>query len=126
MATILVVDDHSVSRECTAKLLRNQGYEVIRAASATDALELLDHCPADLALVDVLMPGMNGLDLLKELKGAQKWERLPVVMVTGVADPELKGRSRELGAEGVLVKARFSPEQLLETVARYLPSGAAA
>jgi CheY-like chemotaxis protein len=123
MATILVVDDHSVSRECTAALLRGQGYEVLRAANATDALELLGQCEADLALVDVLMPGMDGLELLQEIKRDQKWGGLPVVMVTGVVDPELKGRSQELGAEGVLVKARFSPDQLLETVARHLPDG---
>lgn len=126
MATILVVDDHSVSRECTATLLRAQGYDVLRAANGPDALELLDQCPADLALVDVMMPGMDGLELLSQLKRDNKWGGLPVVLVTGVVDPELKGRSEELGAEGLLVKARFSPDQLLETVARHLPSGAAA
>lgn len=124
MATILVVDDHSVSRECTAALLRGQGYDVLRAANGVDALELLDQCTADLALVDVLMPEMDGLELLRELKTDQRWGGLPVVLVTGVLDPELKGRSEELGAEGLLVKARFSPDQLLDTVARHLPSGA--
>jgi CheY-like chemotaxis protein len=125
-ATILVVDDHSVSRECTAALLRANGYDVVRAANGADALEVLDHCGADLALVDVLMPEMDGLELLKELKGREKWGGMPVVLVTGVVDPELKGRSKELGADGLLVKARFSPDQLLETVAQHLPSGAAA
>ncbi|HZZ42198.1 MAG TPA: response regulator [Tepidisphaeraceae bacterium] len=123
MATILVVDDHSVSRECTAVLLRAQGYEVLRAANAADALALLDQCDADLALIDVLMPGMNGLQLLKELK-RQKRE-MPVVLVTGVVDPELSATGIALGAERVLVKARFSPDQLLEIVARYLPDNVA-
>jgi CheY-like chemotaxis protein len=123
MATILVVDDQSVSRECTATLLRAQGYDVLRASSGDDALDLLDQCPADLALVDVMMPGMNGLQLLKELKRERD---IRVLLVTGLTDPELNRTGRALGAEGVLVKAQFSPEQLLETVARALPVGIAA
>lgn len=122
MATILVVDDQSVSRECTATLLRGQGYDVLRAANGPDALALLHHCPADLALVDVLMPGMDGLQLLQELKKDSRWDAMPVVLVTGLVDPEIKAQSSQLGATGFLVKARFSPKQLLETVARSLPA----
>jgi CheY-like chemotaxis protein len=123
MATILVVDDHSVSRECTATLLRARGYDVLRAASGADALELIGQVDADLALVDVLMPGMDGLELLEKLK---ETKGIPVLLVTGVLDPAVLERGNELGAERVLVKARFTPDQLLDTVAQYLPSGAAA
>ena len=103
MATILVVDDHSVSRECTATLLRARGYEVLRAANGADALELVGQCAADLALVDVLMPGMDGLELLAKLKEGMG---IPVLLVTGVLDPEVKRRGEELGADEVLVKAK--------------------
>ena len=124
MATILVVDDQTVSRECTATLLRSQGYEVLRAASGDDALELLEQCPADLALVDVMMPGMNGLQLLKELK-RQKAQEIRVLLVTGLIDQDVRTTGKALGAEDVLIKAKCSPEELLETVARYLPVDAA-
>jgi len=116
MATILLIDDDASNREPTGRLLRHEGYEVVRAANGRDALELLSAYPVDLILLDLVMPEMDGLTFLKLLRGNPRHKHLPVVMLTALSDGEPLHRSQRLGVNEYLVKSRFSPERLLEVV----------
>jgi len=97
---ILMVDDESVIRELCARVLK--GYRVLQATSGEEALEILSRETVDLVLTDVMMPGMNGLDLLRAVK-----EREPnqvVVVMTGYADKDIILRALKADADDFISK----------------------
>ena len=101
---ILVIDDTASSREVLAKRLRRQRHEVVTADSAKAALALLEDGRFDLVLADILMPDMNGIDLLARLKADGRWRDIPVIMVSGLKDEDAVVRCIEAGAEDYLTK----------------------
>ena len=84
--TILVIDDEEIMREILEALLTREGYDVRVAASAAEGLELARSAPFDAAIVDMMMPGMDGIATLDELKKAD--DDLPVLMITAFASVE--------------------------------------
>ena len=121
MCTILVVDDHPVTREPLARLLRYEGFKTTCAANGVEALAAVGQSRPDLILLDVMMPKMNGVDFLDALRRDPGGQAIPVVALTGVLDPNHIARLRELGAVEVMTKARFTVEQLLEVVRAHAP-----
>ena len=81
--SILVVDDDPDIVDYFESLLEDQGYQVRTAQDASTALELLGRYRPDVILVDVLMPGRSGLDLLITLRRSEQWSAIPLVVVTG-------------------------------------------
>ena len=76
---VLVVDDNEENRDMLARRLARQSYEVLRAAGGLAALETLATRPVDLVLLDVMMPGMNGLDVLRVIRQTRAPTHLPVI-----------------------------------------------
>ncbi len=101
---ILVVDDIAQNRELLKRQLERHGHEVTLAASGREALALLETQDIDVALVDILMPDLNGIDLLSHLKARKDWRQIPVIMVSGLKDIEAVTRCIEAGAEDYLAK----------------------
>ncbi len=105
---ILVVDDNANNRDVLGRLLRQQGHHSIMAQTGAEALALLAAQPAsppiDLILLDVVMPGINGLECLQRLKADPRWRRLPVLMVSFFDDLGGVLRCLEMGAEDYLPK----------------------
>lgn len=116
---VLVVDDTDSAREVAERILRFHGVQAVGARSGDEALSLLDSVDPDLLLLDVSMPGMDGLTLLEQLRRMPRWERLPVVMMTAICDEQSVGRARQLGACEYLVKADFTAPRMLEVVRRH-------
>jgi signal transduction histidine kinase len=102
--SLLIVDDEELNREGLARRLRRHGYEVTAASSGREALELLGEHRFDLVLLDIMMPGMNGLEVLKFLRGIDSLIDLPVVMVTARGDSSDVVEALELGANDYLTK----------------------
>ena len=84
--SILVIDDEEIMREILEALLTREGYVVRLASSGAEGLELAKSVPFDAAIVDVMMPGMDGIAVLDELKKLD--EDLPVLMITAFASVE--------------------------------------
>ena len=84
--TVLVVDDEEVMREVLEALLQREGYEVRLAVNGMEGLELARSQSFDAAIVDVMMPGMDGMAVLAELRGMD--EDLPVIIVTAFGSIE--------------------------------------
>ncbi|WP_172327638.1 adenylate/guanylate cyclase domain-containing protein [Mangrovicoccus sp. HB161399] len=101
---VLVIDDTQQTRELLRRQLMRQGHEVTAAASAAEALEILERGGIELALVDILMPDMNGIELLTRLRAQDRWQQLPVIMVSGLTDLRAVTRCIEAGAEDYLEK----------------------
>jgi CheY-like chemotaxis protein len=116
MAIVMVVDDTAVIREAVAKLLRREGFETICASNGREALDALQQSCPDLMLLDIMMPEMDGITCLAELRRDPRWQQLPVIMMTALSDDENQRRARQLGANDYLVKARFTITQMLDRV----------
>ena len=124
--TILVVDDHPVTREPLARLLRYEGFETRCAANGVEALDLLGEAPADLILLDVVMPKMNGVDFLQNVRDDPRWRAIPVIALTGSMEPNIFARLHGLGAVEVMSKARFTVDELLDRIRVHVACNAAA
>src|SRR5262245_55531396 len=98
VSSLLIVDDEELSREGLARHLRRHGYEVAGAGSGPEAVDLLGRRRFDLVLLDVLMPGMSGLDVLKALRAVDSLIDLPIIMVTARGESEDVVEALELGA----------------------------
>lgn len=101
---ILVIDDIEANRELMRRNLTNRGHIATTAGSAREALDLLETDDFEVALVDILMPDMNGIDLLGRLKKDPRWRNMAVVMVTGLKDIQAVVKCISAGAEDYLQK----------------------
>ena len=109
---VLVVDDEPTVREVVAGYLRRDGHEVSEAADGTTALELVDRDHPDLIVLDMMLPGVNGLDVLRRVRTASD---VPVIMLTARSEESDRVAGLELGADDYVVKP-FSPRELAARV----------
>jgi two-component system chemotaxis response regulator CheY len=119
VARILVVDDSTTMRQMVSFTLTDNGHEVTEAADGIKALAEAKGKKFDLVITDVNMPGMNGIDLVKSLRGMPDFKFTPILVLTTEAGADVKSRGREVGATGWIVKP-FSPEILLQTLKKVL------
>jgi DNA-binding response OmpR family regulator len=113
--TILVVDDEPGLREIVRTNLEWEGYEVVEAADGVEALRLIRERRPDLVVLDVMMPGMNGWEVLQAIEADVALAGTPIVMHTVVADESAVIQGLEMGAVAYLAKP-FSPRELVDAV----------
>ena len=101
---LLVVDDNAINRDLLSRQLARQGYIVLTASDGAEALELLRTQPVDLILLDVIMPGMDGVETLKHLKSDQRLQEIPVLMLSSLDEVDGALRCIDMGAEDYLSK----------------------
>jgi class 3 adenylate cyclase len=105
---ILVVDDNADNREVLGRRLEREGHQVLHAADGKEAIELLGRQSIDLVLLDVMMPGMDGYQVLQHLKADAALRHIPVLMISALDELDSVVRCIELGAEDYLPKP-FDP-----------------
>ncbi|HDQ04131.1 MAG TPA: response regulator [Deltaproteobacteria bacterium] len=113
--TILAIDDEKMNREFYCGLLQDKGYDVLKAENGEDALDILRKESVDLVLLDVMMPGISGFDVLKSIRENKKLQSLPVIIITGLADKENRLKGLQLGADDFITKP-FDVDELLVKV----------
>ncbi|HEX8855304.1 MAG TPA: response regulator [Thermoleophilaceae bacterium] len=102
--TVLLVDDEPDILLAARLLLEDAGYAVIEASGGQDALDLMGKTKLDAVFLDLRMPGVDGWDVLEELRGRSTVTRLPVIVLSAHADPSAVERSVALGARGYVRK----------------------
>lgn len=117
---ILVVDDSITTRSLERSILEAHGYQVRVAVDGVQALEELRAEPADLVITDIMMPRMDGLDLLRHIKNDGDIAHVPVIVVTSMEKREDQERGLSLGADAYIVKRKFDQRELLDTVRQIL------
>ena len=111
---ILVVDDDEISRTILATMLQDEGHDMLEAASGEDALTVIDRGGVDLVLTDVIMPGMDGFELCRNIRDTRKILDLPVVFITSLEDQESRVLGKDAGGDDFLCK----PVDRIELFAR--------
>ena len=112
MTTVLVVDDEPTIREIVVGYLDREGYRTLEAADGNRARELLENDPPDLVVLDLMLPGMDGLELCRWIRSRS---RLPVIMLTARGEESDRIVGLELGADDYVTKP-FSPRELTARV----------
>jgi phosphoserine phosphatase RsbU/P len=110
--TLLIVDDEELNRDGLARRLQRHDYKVVAAKSGREAIELLAEREFDLVLLDIMMPGMNGLEVLKFLRRVDTLLDLPIIMVTAKGESEDIVEALELGANDYVTKPLDFPVAL--------------
>lgn len=118
-ATILIVDDEEDIRELVELNLSQEGYKVIACETGEQALETVDSKLPDLIILDLMLPGIDGLEVCKKLKSNLKAENIPIVMLTAKGEESDIVTGLELGAEDYVTKP-FSGKVLVARVRRIL------
>jgi CheY-like chemotaxis protein len=115
---VLVADDNADMRQYVARLL-GERYQVETARDGAAALAAATHLPPDLVLTDIMMPGMNGFELLKALRADSRTATVPVIMLSARAGEESRVEGMDAGADDYLIKP-FSARELLARVKAHL------
>ncbi|QYZ66535.1 MAG: Fis family transcriptional regulator [Gammaproteobacteria bacterium (ex Lamellibrachia satsuma)] len=119
MASILAVDDSASMRQMVSFTLKGAGFDVVEAVDGIDALSKAKGQSFNLVITDVNMPNMDGISLIKELRGLPAFKFTPLLMLTTESGNDKKQQGKMAGATGWIVKP-FNPDQLLATVKKVL------
>ena len=117
--TFLLVDDSASMRQLVSFTIKEAGYDVLLADSGKDALGKLGSAKVDMVITDLNMPEMDGIELIKKLRGMPDYKFTPIVMLTTESQESKKQEGKQAGASGWIVKP-FSPEQLLDVVKKFV------
>ena len=118
--TILLVEDDEFLAELYATKLNLEGFEVLLAADGEKGFKMARDKRPDLILLDIILPGMSGLDILKELKESEETKNIKVVMLTNFGTDENVSRATELGSDDYLMKYNVVPSELPDKIASLL------
>lgn len=116
---LIVEDDKTILSMYTSKF-EGEGFEVVGAESGSDGLELARKEKPDLIMLDIILPGLDGFTVLKELKDDKKTAKIPVVMLTNLSTDEDRKKGEKMGATDYLVKASLTPAQISEKIKKIL------
>lgn len=119
---ILIVDDNPVNLKLARNVLEIEGHQVDAAISAEDALVYLGETCPDLILMDIALPGMDGLTLTRQLKKDPRWRHIPVIALTAFAMLSDERQARDAGCDGYITKP-IDTRQLPLTVNAHLRAG---
>jgi len=118
---VLLVEDDLFIRELYVEVLKHEGFNVLTADDGEAGLKLgQDNPDAAIMLLDIMLPKMHGIDILKNLKSAEATKILPVVILTNLTEENVVQEALHLGAAGYLVKVRFTPPQVVEKVKEFI------
>ena len=119
---ILLVEDEDFIRELYVRQLSKAGFEVKSAADGQTGLETLKNESFDLLLLDIMLPGMNGLQLLREFKTQNPASTMITILLTNLGQEAVIKEGFELGAQAYLIKASYTPDQVVSEVKNILAS----
>ena len=125
VSTVLLVEDNEDNRTIYTTILRHVGHDVIEASNGEDGIRLALERQPNVILMDVAMPGIDGWEATRRLKGDPQTARIPVIALTAHAMAEDRQRAVDAGCEGYLAKP-IEPRRVVEEVARMLERIAAA
>ena len=120
MSKILIIEDEIALRSALSIKLKKEGFLVLEAQNGRQGLDLAVSQKPDLVLLDIIMPGMNGLDVLRDMKSNAGLVNVPVIVLTNLPEENAKEKVKELGGTEYLVKSNVPLEDLVVKIKTYL------
>lgn len=114
--SLLVIEDNVILSGAYEAEFQSEGFEVLMARNVDEALEFLGKKKPDLVVLDLILPGKDGLWLLKKIKGSSVWKDIPVVIASNLGDEEEIQKGLSLGASSYVIKSDVSMEELVQKV----------
>lgn len=120
---ILIVEDEEYLRDLYLQVLQSEGYEVEIAANGEEAYEKMSQKQYDLVILDVILPKMDGLQVLDKLNNEGKQKNDNIVLLTNLGQDLVVAKALDFGVRGYMVKSDYTPEELVAEVRGYLGDG---
>jgi len=120
MKNILVVEDDKFLRDLLVLKLKSAGMKVDIATEGKEALQKIESKPPQLILLDLILPNIDGFEILKRIKKDEKTAKIPVIILSNLGEGGEVEKGVKLGAVDYLVKAHFTPEEIVAKVKKVL------
>jgi len=120
MAKILIIEDDKFLRELMAQKLLALKYDIVQAIDGEDGLKKVKETKPDLVLLDLILPGINGFEVLEKIKADPEISSIPVIILSNLGQREDIEKGLKLGAAGFLVKAHFTPGEIVAKIEKLL------
>ncbi len=117
---ILLVEDDKFLRSLLLRKLENFGFKVETAITGEDALKKAKEVIPQVILLDLVLPGIDGFEVLKGIKEDDKLKQIPVIVLSNLGQREEVEKGLRLGAEDYMIKAHFTPDEIINKVKKYL------
>jgi len=118
--SILVVEDDKFLRELLIRKLKDEGFEVSMAVEGKEALRKIKEELPRLILLDLVLPGIDGFGILEQIKKDPQTDKIPVIILSNLGQREEVERGLNLGADDYLIKAHFTPNDIVERIKKLL------
>lgn len=117
---ILLIEDDAYIRELYEEVLKNAGYEVVTGVDGEEGLAKASDGVYDLVLLDIMLPKLTGIEVLKQFKAqGSKLIDVPVYLLTNLGEETIAKETYKLGADGYLLKAKYLPRELIKEIDKY-------
>ena len=120
MTKIMIVDDDSMISDIYQKKFSDQGFDVLVATSGEQALEMAKKEKIDLVVLDLLIPRLDGFEVIKQLRGGNYAKDMKIIVSSNLSEKSNRDRAFELGADDFIIKAQFTPSQLVEKIKKII------
>jgi two-component system, OmpR family, alkaline phosphatase synthesis response regulator PhoP len=117
---VLIIEDDYFIQDLYQSFLESSGLDVICSSDGKDGFEQAVAKIPNVILLDIMLPTMNGIEVIKLLKITPQTKQIPVILITNLGHQDIINTALKLGAQGYLLKVRCSPEQLVSTVMLFI------
>ncbi|MFH1714227.1 MAG: response regulator [Candidatus Nealsonbacteria bacterium] len=120
MSKILIIEDDKFLRELISQKLLKEGYEIDSAVDGEEGIKKIKETKPDLVLLDLILPGIDGFEVLTQMKTDSSISPTPVIILSNLGQKEDVERGLKLGAVDYLIKAHFTPGEIVEKIKEIL------
>ena len=113
---ILIVEDDKFLRDLISQKLAKEGYEVDEAVDGEEGVKMIKEVKPDLVLLDLILPGINGFEVLVKMKEDSSTSSIPVIILSNLGQKEDVEKGLKLGAVDYLIKAHFTPGEIIDKI----------
>ena len=117
---ILLVEDEEIMLTLLQRKLAKEGYQISVARDGEEGLRLMKESKPNLVLLDIVMPKLDGFEVLEKMKGDKELNKIPVIIISNSGQPVELDRAKALGVKDWLIKTEFDPNEVIEKVKKQI------
>lgn len=120
MTKILIIEDDKFLRELITQKVSGEGYEVVVASDGEEGLRMVKEEKPSLILLDLILPAVDGFEVLRQIKAAEEIKHIPVIILSNLGQKEDIDKGVSLGAKDYMIKAHFTPGEITKKIKEIL------